>query len=137
VDAVVFQIGERRCSLELQQVEEVIRLGPITPIPSAAPTVLGAMNLRGQVVAVVDPCMLAFGDAVDEGGAAARVGLLVQTRGCRLVLRVDRVEGVVPVPELGSSVLDLDALLDRLLAQLESFAGRWTGPSQGGEAAHE
>jgi chemotaxis signal transduction protein len=141
VDAVVFQIGDRRCSLELQQVEEVIRLGPVTPVPAAAPTVLGAMNLRGQVVAVLDAGALALGSsdgassttAVPPSALPAKVGLLVQGRGCRVVLCVDRVEGVVPMEELASPMLDLDGVLDRLLGSLSAVAGRWTS----GEADHE
>jgi purine-binding chemotaxis protein CheW len=135
VDAVVFQIGDRRCSLELQQVEEVIRLGPVTAVPAAAPTLLGAMNLRGQVVAVLDPCALGLGEPASDGPSTAKVGLLLQARGCRVVLRVDRVEGVVPVQELGGPVLDLDGLLDRLLGNLSAVASRWT--SHAGEADHE
>jgi chemotaxis signal transduction protein len=103
MDAVVFQMGTLRCALELHQVEEVVSLGSVTPVPPLAPGLVGAMNLRGQVVAVLDSRLF-----LPEAGAATapvtppRIGLLARVEEYRVVLCVDRVEGVLPMTELGS-----------------------------------
>ena len=121
MDAVVFQIGLKRYAVELLQIAEVLSLGPVTPVPSAPPALMGAMNLRGQVVAVLEArALLAVTDAPVQ---RERIGLLVQADGFRAVLCVDRVEGVMPIAELGAPppiLLELGALLKGLLEQLEA-----------------
>ena len=45
--------------IEVEAVQEVIRQQPLTHIPLAAADICGLMNLRGQVIPVVDlPCRL-------------------------------------------------------------------------------
>jgi purine-binding chemotaxis protein CheW len=44
----------RSFGIEVERVREVVRRLPITPVPRAAPAVAGLVNLRGQVVPVVD-----------------------------------------------------------------------------------
>jgi len=128
VDAVVFQIGTERWALELNHVEEVVSLGSITPVPPLVPAVVGAMNLRGQVVAVLDPHLFPPRPA-DEAVASARpsgIGLLARVEDCRIVLCVDRVEGVLPMAELGSPeprLLELGPRLKELLLLLQQAVG--------------
>ncbi len=49
-----FSLGAEEYAVPLLVVKEVIALPEITPIPFSAPHVLGIMNLRGQVISVVD-----------------------------------------------------------------------------------
>lgn len=45
----------RTCfGIEVEDVQEIIRQQPLTPVPLAATDICGLMNLRGQVVPVVD-----------------------------------------------------------------------------------
>jgi purine-binding chemotaxis protein CheW len=45
--------------IEVEAVQEVIRQQPLTHIPLAAQDICGLMNLRGQVIPVIDlPCRL-------------------------------------------------------------------------------
>ena len=148
MDVVVFQVGNRRCALELEQVEEVIRLGPVTPVPSPARAVTGAINVRGQVVAVLDAWAM-LGEPPAPRLTRGGVGLLAQAESCRVVLRVDRVEGVVPIGELGSAwppaegpvLLELPVLIRAVLQELqdagrcrrEPAPGRGQPPPQAGE----
>lgn len=130
MDAVVFQIGKRRCALELHHVEEVIRLGPVTPVPAGPGAAVGAMNVRGEVVAVLDAHALV---GEPSPGTVGGVGLLAQAEGCRVVLCVDRVEGVLPDEELDRCSasgdpplpLRLPELLRSLIGQLREAGRRW------------
>jgi len=49
-----FSLGEEDYAIPLLSVREVISVPETTPIPKAPPHFLGIMNLRGQVISVVD-----------------------------------------------------------------------------------
>lgn len=49
-----FSLGQEEYAIPLLSVREVISLPETTPIPKAPPHFLGIMNLRGQVISVVD-----------------------------------------------------------------------------------
>lgn len=49
-----FSLKGQRYAVSLASVREVIRCGDITPVPGAPEDVLGIVNLRGQIVPVLD-----------------------------------------------------------------------------------
>lgn len=49
-----FSIGTEEYAIPLLSVKEVIAVPEITPIPYTPPYFLGIMNLRGQVISVID-----------------------------------------------------------------------------------
>ena len=49
-----FSLKGQRYAVSLASVREVIRPGGITPVPGAPEDVLGIVNLRGQIVPVLD-----------------------------------------------------------------------------------
>ncbi|MBB3225570.1 purine-binding chemotaxis protein CheW [Luteibacter sp. Sphag1AF] len=49
-----FILKEQRYAVLLSSVREVIRCGDVTPVPGAPRDVLGILNLRGQIVPVLD-----------------------------------------------------------------------------------
>jgi purine-binding chemotaxis protein CheW len=49
-----FVLGEEMFALRVDDVQEVLLLPPITPVPLAPSHVLGLVNLRGQVMAALD-----------------------------------------------------------------------------------
>jgi purine-binding chemotaxis protein CheW len=51
---VVFRLGSEAYSLRLHEVREIIMVGNITPIPRAPSFVEGVLNLRGEVMPVID-----------------------------------------------------------------------------------
>lgn len=51
---VVFKLGEEEFGVNINQVREIVRLVPITPIPRAPEFIEGVVNLRGAVLAVID-----------------------------------------------------------------------------------
>jgi purine-binding chemotaxis protein CheW len=54
-----FFLDHTRFGIGVEDVQEVIRQQPLTRIPLAARDICGLMNLRGQVIPVVDlPCRL-------------------------------------------------------------------------------
>jgi purine-binding chemotaxis protein CheW len=53
-DIVTFRIGDLTGALAIDEVREIIRPRAITPVHGATPEVLGVMNLRGQIVTLID-----------------------------------------------------------------------------------
>ena len=53
-DVVVFRVDELRCGLDIVQIQEIKRILSHTPVHHAPPYVRGLLNIRGQVVTLVD-----------------------------------------------------------------------------------
>lgn len=91
-DLVAFVVGDRRCALDLGAVDRVEPMVAISPLSSAPPGVLGAVDVRGTAVAVLDlrdRLGLAPADPDPDGAL-----LLARTSRRRVALPVDEVLGV-------------------------------------------
>ncbi|WP_018983405.1 chemotaxis protein CheW [Salinimonas chungwhensis] len=51
---VTFRLGDETFGINVMQVQEVLRYNEIAPVPGAPDYVLGIINLRGNVVTVID-----------------------------------------------------------------------------------
>ena len=51
---VTFRLDKEVYGIEVMQVQEVLRVTEITPVPGAPDYILGIINLRGNVVTVLD-----------------------------------------------------------------------------------
>jgi purine-binding chemotaxis protein CheW len=51
---VIFKIADEEFGVGIGQVREIVRLVPITSIPRAPEFIEGVVNLRGQIIAVID-----------------------------------------------------------------------------------
>ena len=51
---VVFKIGEEEFGVEINQVREIVKLVSITRMPKAPVFIEGVVNLRGQIITVID-----------------------------------------------------------------------------------
>ena len=51
---VTYKLGEETYGINVMQVQEVLRHTEIAPVPGATEYVLGIINLRGNVVTVID-----------------------------------------------------------------------------------
>jgi purine-binding chemotaxis protein CheW len=94
-DALVssFFIGETLFGFDTVTVQEVVRVGNVTPVHHAPPFVRGVMNLRGRIVTVVDlATRLGLGSvAVDDDSRT----YIVEWKQEHLGLLVDRTSDVV------------------------------------------
>lgn len=83
---------QQHYALELLKVQEVVRPATLLPLRGAAPHMLGVMNLRGQVVPVID-LGLYLGRRAVESDATTRI-VVLEEHGETLGLRVTAVEDV-------------------------------------------
>ena len=51
---VTFKLDSETYGIDVMQIREVLRCPVISPVPGAPPFVLGIINLRGSVVAIID-----------------------------------------------------------------------------------
>ncbi|MBU4304586.1 MAG: chemotaxis protein CheW [Candidatus Omnitrophica bacterium] len=54
VQLVVFKIGSEEFGVEINQVREIVKLVSITRMPKAPAFIEGVVNLRGQIITVID-----------------------------------------------------------------------------------
>ncbi len=107
---LTFALADVMYALPVETVKEIRGYSAVTAVPGAAPYVLGVMNLRGQVIPVMD-LRSRFGMESKERDRFTVI-VLVQL-GARVVgIVVDAVSDVLdipadaigPVPELGDAV---------------------------------
>ena len=91
-----FTVGEEEYGLELLNVREVIRMRQITWLPKAPACVKGIINLRGDVIPIID-LRERFGLARGESTAMTRV-IVVDLQGRPVGMVVDSASQVVRVP---------------------------------------
>ena len=94
---VVFRLDERRYALPLAVVEQVVRAVEVTPLPKAPPIVLGAINVHGRVLPVLNVRRRFL--LPDREIGPADWFLLAHTARHTVVLVVDDSEGVVERPQ--------------------------------------
>jgi len=90
---VTFNLGDEKYGINVMQVQEVLRVSEIAPVPGAASYVLGILNLRGNVVTVIDT-RARFGMISKELEDAARI-LIIESGDQVVGILVDCVSEVV------------------------------------------
>ncbi len=72
---VTFRLADETYGINVTQTQEVLRITEIAPVPGAPPFVLGIINLRGNVVTVIDMRMR-LGLPTKEIDDASRIVIL-------------------------------------------------------------
>jgi len=90
---VTFRLGGETYGINVMQVQEVLRLTEIAPGPGAPDYVLGIINLRGNVVTVVDT-RRRFGLPAQEPDDLSRI-VIIETERLVVGILVDSVAEVV------------------------------------------
>ncbi len=104
IDALVVDVGgERRLAIAAAHVRELAAAGWVTPVPTAPPPVVGVMQLRGQIVPVLD--VLVPPRAVHPEDPV----LIIEYGPAAAALRIAR---VLPADTADAERLDVGALFD-------------------------
>ncbi|MCX4192961.1 chemotaxis protein CheW [Methylophaga sp. OBS1] len=90
---VTYQLEDEYYGINVMQVQEVLRLSEIAPVPGAPSYVLGIINLRGNVVTVIDT-RARFGLPQQEATENSRI-IIVEVSGHVIGMLVDCVAEVV------------------------------------------
>lgn len=125
-----FELDNLFLALEARRVQEVLRYQPVTEVPLAPHPIRGLMNMRGQIVLIID--LRRRLGLPDLGSEQRPVNVLVRSGDGLASLLVDRVGDVLeiapdafePIPETldaatRSLLLGAHQLPERLLLQLD------------------
>lgn len=96
---VVFGLGKEEFGIDISRVREIVRLQNITAIPQSMDFVEGIVNLRGQIVPIVDLCKR-FGVVIagDMEEASRRI-IVVNMEDQNIGILVDGVSEILRIPD--------------------------------------
>jgi purine-binding chemotaxis protein CheW len=94
-ELVIMEVGDVLCGLDLTQIQEISKLLDITPVHHAPAYVRGVVNLRGQIVTVID-VRSKCGFAPLELNEDHRI-VVVRWAGENIGLLVDRVQDIAMI----------------------------------------
>jgi purine-binding chemotaxis protein CheW len=103
---LTFFLDQEEYGIEILTVREIIGLLPVTPVPQTPYYVQGVVNLRGQVIPVVDLRLKFDMPAIDATDETCII--VVQTGGAQLGIIVDKVSEVLDIP--GKDIVDAPTL---------------------------
>lgn len=95
VELATFYVGDALCGMNILQIQEINKLMMMTRVPQAPDYVLGILNLRGQIVTVID-----LGKKLGMGETEASVearNVIVNSTGSSVGLLVKKIGDVVAV----------------------------------------
>ena len=129
VRLLLFRVGSLVCAADVDTVREILPRLETTRIPGAMPFVSGLVNVRGQLVTVVEGWR-ALGqpepDGVGEGGGGGGTTVLLQVGGGRKVIGLT-VDEVVDLLSLEADALERRQALAGVDPMLVRAVGRRGG----------
>ncbi|MBL7072632.1 MAG: chemotaxis protein CheW [Candidatus Omnitrophica bacterium] len=94
---LVFSVGEENYCLRIEEAKEAVRLSPITRVPNTPEFVLGVINLRGEIIPLIDiRYFLSLAPAEKKGTGAV---LVSDVPGESVGILVDRIKGTLKIEE--------------------------------------
>lgn len=96
---VVFGLGKEEFGIDISRVREIVRMQNITSIPQSMDFVEGIVNLRGQIVPIVDLCKrFVVADRSDSDDGDRRI-IVVNIGEQNIGILVDGVSEILRVPD--------------------------------------
>lgn len=113
IQLVVFRLGDEYFGVDIARVQEINRLIEVTKIPQTPDFIEGVVNLRGQIIPIIDLRKRFNFSSVAEHSKETRI-VVVETGGLIAGLIVDAVTEVLrlerdqlmPTPEIVSSAVE-------------------------------
>lgn len=90
------RIGGTNVAIPTEEIEAVVKLTEVAPVPRVAPYVAGLSALRSRVVTVIDTAALVGGRMAQAGPGA--FAIITDISGHSYAMTVDAVSDIAPVP---------------------------------------
>ena len=97
IQLVVFSLGREEFAVEVTQVREIMRMEEITRMPKSPHFVEGIINLRGQIIAVVELARRLNLEAGEKSGDTRII--VVEAEDIKVGMIVDSVSEVLRISE--------------------------------------
>jgi purine-binding chemotaxis protein CheW len=95
LDILAFSLASETYGVEICHVHEVCQLKELTTVPCTPPFVVGVINLRGRVIAIID--LRTFFELPSKGLTELNRVIVLRGGGNELGLLADSIDGVRPV----------------------------------------
>lgn len=120
LEIVVFVLAHETYGIETSFVREIHALTDLTPLPCTPAFVLGVVNLRGEIVSVID--VKKFFDLPEKGLTDLNKVVVLQSETMRFGVLADAVLGVrrIPVAEIQPSLPTLTGIREQYLKGVTS-----------------
>jgi len=94
---MIFRLGNEKYALDMKYLKKVLWAKNITPVPGLPSHILGIINLRGEIISVVDMKMLL---GLSHKTAEKPSILITSAQGIETGLLVDSVDAIIDLPSL-------------------------------------
>jgi len=110
LEVVEFLLADERYGIESSFVSEIHPLNELTPLPCTPPFVLGIINVRGQILSVID--IKKFFDLPEKGLSDLNKVIILHTDKMEFGLLADAILGMrlIPIPEIQQSLPTLTGI---------------------------
>jgi purine-binding chemotaxis protein CheW len=98
IQLVVFRLRDEEFGVEISQVREIIRIPEITKVPEAPGFIEGVINLRGEVIGIIDLARQFELPAEEQLGKTARI-VVAEIEDKSFGMVVDEVPEVLKIPK--------------------------------------
>ena len=126
---VVFKLGQEKYGLNIEYVNEIERFQTVVRVPNASSSIKGVINLRGEVIPVVD--LKSKFNSPDRSSASNAEYVIVNLSDSKLALEVDGVDEIhsidmadmvdVPVIAKGADVDYIAKIGNELVIMINPF----------------
>ncbi len=97
IQLVVFSLHGEEFGIDIRQVKEVLKVTQVTYLPHTAEYIQGVINLRGEVIPVIN-LRIRFGIPTDDEKKETQRIIIVEIEGTLVGLIVDSVSEVIGLP---------------------------------------
>lgn len=115
IEVIEFVVAQERYAVESAHVREIYPLHELTPLPCTPPFVLGIVNVRGQILSVID--IKKFFDLPEKGLTDLDKVIVLRSQSMEFGVLADLIAGtrVIPVRELQASLPTLTGIREEYL----------------------
>ena len=93
VELTTFYVGDGLCGMDILNVQEINKHMEMTKVPQAPECVMGILNLRGEIVTIIDLCKRLGLPSVENNHDGRNI--IVNSEGEHIGLHVQRISDVV------------------------------------------
>lgn len=105
---IVIKLGNEQYGININYIDNIVRMQKITRVPKAQPYFRGVINLRGEIVPVMS-LRMKFGLEADEITEKTRIIIIKLDQQSKVGLMVDQVNEVVTLDEDSIEKTNIDA----------------------------
>jgi len=94
---ITFRINDELIGIDIRKIVKITKPLDITPIPNSGEAIVGVMNLRGNIIAIVDPKKML--DLPDNSRNTQQIIIVIDSELGQIGIVVEKIEGVASITE--------------------------------------